>query len=100
MIDQLDASGLSVAAFAEAEGVPAPSLYHWRRRLRQRPEGPVHTTPPRWVRLEPATAAASLQDQARAGVATAELVGGDRVRVPVTHLPELIAALRVSGGGS
>ena len=35
MIDQLDASGLSVVAFAAAQGVPAQSVYHWRRKLRE-----------------------------------------------------------------
>ena len=89
MIDQLDASGLSVADFCTAEGVPAPSVYHWRRKLRDRAEAEAEASPPRLVRLEPTASVAVPR-----GLAVAELAGGDRVSVEVDQLPRLIAALR------
>ena len=58
VIDQLDASGLSVADFCAAEGVPAPSVYHWRRKLRDRAEAEAEASPPRLVRLEPTASVA------------------------------------------
>ena len=92
MIDQLDASGLSVADFCAAEGVPAPSVYHWRRKLRDNAQAEAEASPPRLVRLEPVPA--GWQADADADAAVAELTSGDRVRVPVARLPELVAALR------
>ena len=36
VIEEHGASGLSVRAFCEREGVPEPSFYAWRKRLRDR----------------------------------------------------------------
>ena len=76
VIDQLDASGLSVADFCAAEGVPAPSVYHWRRKLRDDAVTKADASPPRLVRLEPTASVAVPR-----GLAVAELAGGDRVSV-------------------
>lgn len=96
VVGRLDASGLSVAAFCEAEGLPAPSLYHWRRRIREadaaQDAAGGKQPPPRVIRLQPVVPDGSLGS----GRAVAELVGGDRVTVDAADLPALIAALRAS----
>ena len=44
---RFEQSGLSAGAFCAKEGVSAPSLYAWRRRLRQRPAVPsIPLAPP------------------------------------------------------
>ena len=95
VIEKLDASGLSVAGFCAAEGVAIPSVYHWRRRLRDDADAP----PARVVRLEAASAPSSVEPATR-GLAVAELAGGDRVSVDADQLPQLIAALRASIPGA
>lgn len=87
VVERHDASGLSVAAFCAAEALAAPSLYHWRRRLRQADDDAAQ---PWLIRLQP-TSPARLGG---AGQAVAELVGGDRMTVDAADLPALIAALR------
>ena len=67
VIEKLGAPGLSVTDFCTAEGVPAPRVYHLRRKLREAAE-------------------------ADADVEVAELTNGDRVWVLIARLPELVAA--------
>ena len=92
VIEKLDASGLSVAEFCAAEDVAIPSVYHWRRRLRE----DADAAPARVVRLKAAPAHAPMGSgpALTRGLAVAELVGGDRVSVDAAELPRLIAALR------
>ena len=92
VIEKLDASGLSVAEFCAAEGVAIPSVYHWRRKLRD----DADAVPARVVRLEAASVSGLAEPATAAtrGLAVAELVGGDRVSVDAAELPRLIAALR------
>ena len=100
VIRKLDASGLLVAAFCAAEGVGVPSVYHWRRKLRD--DADADAAPARVVRLSvtPAHAPLGASSTPTRGLAVAELTSGDRVSVDACELPRLIAALRGAVPGS
>jgi len=91
-LDRLAASGLTVAAFCEREGLSASSIYHWRRKL-----DPTRADPdalPRVVRLDqPASAAGPVRDATPADPVTAELPNGTRLTADARHLATLVGAL-------
>lgn len=88
-LDAHSQSGLSVAEFADREGLDAQRLYSWRRRL-----SPAPTTAPRFIEVKGIAAAADARFEI-------ELRSGYIVRVPSAFdsdaLRRLIAALESSG---
>jgi len=91
-LDRLAASGLTVAAFCEREGLSASSIYHWRRKLES---SAVDLDPtPRVVRLDlPAPTAGPGRDAIPADPVTAELPNGTRLTADARHLATLVGAL-------
>ncbi len=85
VINALDAPGLSVAAFCAREGLPAASVYRWRRKLAAGPNPPVEPAaradpiaPPRVVRLD-LPAAPPAPGVFSADTITAKLTNGVRL---------------------
>jgi len=92
VLDRFSASGLSVAAFCEQEGLAASSIYHWRRKLDTNRVDPV--APPRVVRLDlPSAASGPAVDATPDDPVTAVLPNGTRLTADARHLAALVGAL-------
>ena len=93
-VARLDASGLSVPAFARQEGVNTNTLQWWRHTLRRKREEPLtRTEGPRFVAVEVASA-----EPVAGGGFVVQLGGsGHRIEVPAdfdaTALRRLVGAL-------
>jgi transposase len=88
-VRQWQKSGLSVRAFCSQEGLSEPSLYAWRRTLKQRDAEAMALVPVRVV-SEPEPAAA---DPADAVGLELVLGGGRRVRIGPTFDPVTLQRL-------
>jgi transposase-like protein len=101
VLDALAASGLSVSAFAEQEGLDEERLYRWRRRFaRERKAEAGAVTPPVTPPIIELRAATSLHPRTRdAAAERVEIVLGSGVVVRVAEtidpasLARLVAAL-------
>lgn len=94
--------GQTVAAFCEAEGVTAPTFYHWKRKLgaessgTERRPAEASVAAQRTAGFVPVRITGETSDAIEVGV-TIELPNGARVRVPVGNLGAIGAAVRAAG---
>lgn len=101
LIDELGASGLSVAAFCRLRGLQPVSVYQWRRRF-QREDEAAERSPtvrgsdrsPRFVRLIPDVAVPAPSPELHVHFAC-----GATLHCPAAHLPSLVTLLTEASSG-